>query len=444
MKLSIKKETLQQFLSLMVLMVGFIIGGNIGVIISICALILLQVNAKCYVWRVLFLALLFQNAFQQAASGTAFYQAISYFDEFVELLCIVFIALDLKRKIFLFVPGEIIIFIGYIGYLLIEIISTINYGKTSLILAIMDAFVSAKFIVYFLAGMRFADKYKNSIKDKIVSINVTCRSVAVVLFIIAMHDLLFSPFFERQDFRFFTYSIRLCFQHPTYLAAACLMCIVVMIIGMKYELNNFKYIILLSIVTLFSFRSKAIAGVFVVIAIYCIYVRKKLPIRKALLIVAGFAVVYMGSASFDMYFVAGEYTPIRLKLISDGINIAQQYFPLGSGLATFGTTIAFENKSVFYSNLGYLSGYYEGQAVGDTFWAGIFAQAGMIGSLLFLLVIIAMVYQSIKKIGREKYSGWCMLSIIIYATISSTAESAFFNPAIAMMFIIYGIATVMI
>lgn len=260
---------------------------------------------------------------------------------------------------------------------------------------------------------------------------------------VAVHDLILNPFFERQDFRVFSYSIKLCFQHPTYLAAACLMCISVLILGMKYNLNNLKYIILLSIVTVFTFRSKAIAGIFVVLTIYMVYVRRKLPIRKALLVFASFIVLYIGSEAFDMYFVVGNNTPIRLKLIMDGISIAKEYFPLGAGLATFGTTIAFDSRSAFYSKLGYLTGYYEGQAVGDTFWAGIFAEAGMIGMVLFTLVIIAILYQALKKLKVEKYSGWCMSSIIIYAIIASTAESAFFNPAIAMLFIIYGIATVL-
>ena len=441
MRLSIKKEMVQQLLSIIGLMIGFIIGGNIGVIISLISLILLQINGKHSIWRILFLSLLFQNAFQQAANGTSFYQMISYFDEMIELICLLFIFVDLKRKTFLSVPGERVIFIGYVGYLLIEILSTINYGKTSVTLALMDAFVSAKFIVFFIAGMRLADKYKKSFQEKIVSVNKTCRAVTIVLFVTAIHDLILPPFFERQDFRIFTYSIKLCFQHPTYLAAACLMCIVTMIVGMRYGLDNLKYIILLSIVTIFTFRNKAIAGVFVVLTIYFVYVRKKLPIRKMILIIAFFIVAYIGSSSFNMYFIAGENVPIRLKLISDGINIAKEYFPLGAGLATFGTTIAFDSKSSFYRNLGYLSGYYEGQAVGDTFWAGIFAEAGIIGMLLFTIVVIAMVYQSFKKIKVEKYSGWCMISIITYTVIASTAESAFFNPAVAMIFIIYGIAT---
>lgn len=441
MRLSIKKEMVQQLLSIIGLMIGFIIGGNIGVIISLISLILLQINGKHSIWRILFLSLLFQNAFQQAANGTPFYQMISYFDEMIEVICLLFILVDLKRKTFLSVPGERVIFIGYIGYLLIEILSTINYGKTSATLALMDAFVSAKFIVFFIAGMRLADKYKKSLQEKIISVNKTCRAATIVLFITAIHDLILPPFFERQDFRFFTYSIKLCFQHPTYLAAACLMCIVTMIVGMRYDLDNLKYIILLSIVTIFTFRNKAIAGVFVVLTIYFVYVRKKLPIRKMILIIAFFIVAYIGSSSFNMYFVAGENIPIRLKLISDGINIAKEYFPLGAGLATFGTTIAFDSKSSFYRSLGYLSGYYEGQAVGDTFWAGIFAEAGIIGMLLFTVVVLAMVYQSFKKIKVEKYSGWCMISIIIYTVIASTAESAFFNPAVAMIFIIYGIAT---
>lgn len=52
-----------------------------------------------------------------------------------------------------------------------------------------------------------------------------------------------------------------------------------------------------------------------------------------------------------------------------------------------------------------------------------------------------MVLDSIKRLNENKYSGWTMLSILSYAIIASTAETAFFNPATAFMFIVYGIAS---
>ena len=37
-----------------------------------------------------------------------------------------------------------------------------------------------------------------------------------------------------------------------------------------------------------------------------------------------------------------------------------------------------------------------------------------------------MVLDSIKRLNENKYSGWTMLSILSYAIIASTAETAFF------------------
>ena len=215
---------------------------------------------------------------------------------------------------------------------------------------------------------------------------------------------------------------------------------IVLMYCMKYNKHNMKYIIALAIVMCFTLRSKAIASVLIVFAIYFSCVKYKLKIKWLVLIGAVCFAVYFGMSQIEMYFTVGTNVPIRLKLLQDGINIAQQYFPLGAGFGTFGTTIAYNSRSMFYYQLGYMSGYYENQPVGDGFWPGIFAESGWIGSLLFVLVIIMMLIDSYKMINEDKYAAWCMLSVLAYAIIASTAETGFFNPATAFMFIVYGIA----
>ena len=157
--------------------------------------------------------------------------------------------------------------------------------------------------------------------------------------------------------------------------------------------------------------------------------------------VAGLA-IYFSSDQFDKYFTVHDYAPMRLKLIQDGVKIANQHFPFGSGFATFGTTVSYEYNSPFYQSLGYYSKLYiDQQVVADAFWHGIFAESGWLGTAAFIVAVLLMAVDSVSKAKAHPYAGWCMLSVMLYSFIASVASTSFFNPAIALMFIIYGIAS---
>lgn len=382
------------------------------------------------------MVLLLQNVLQRLTTG-ALNQFITYFDELTEaalLLYLIFTALhgftlnSHEKKIFVF----------YCVYIVITIISSFS-GYAGIGTIILDCFVCMKFMIYYWGGMELSKKRVLDGKKAYACLNTLCKILSVFLFVLSLHDLFMTPFFEKYDYRFFTYSLELCFQHPTYLAAFCVTCMAVLAYGMKYDKGNLKYIVLLSVVTCLTFRTKAIVAIVVIWAIYFSSVKYKLPVKGIVLVFIACIAVYLGMGQIESYYTVGTSVPIRLKLLQDGISIAQNHFPLGAGFGSFGTTVAYESGSAFYYSLGYMTGYYKGQPIGDGFWPGVFAESGWIGSIFFIIVIAMMFIDSFKRLSQDKFAGWCMLSILFYAIIASTAETAFFNPATAFMFIIYGI-----
>ena len=63
----------------------------------------------------------------------------------------------------------------------------------------------------------------------------------------------------------------------------------------------------------------------------------------------------------------------------------------------------------------------------------------MIGTLLFVGVLVLFVIYSIKALKKNLLAGFSMLMILINMLINSTAESSFFNPASFLLFIIFGL-----
>lgn len=350
----------------------------------------------------------------------------------------IFLILFYKQKL---EPIERKIILCFFLWFVITMFSSFVNQNAKYMTILLDSFVCVKFMIYYLGGkilsreLRPIKKYVNS---KII---LFCKIISIMLILLCLHEIFMNPFFEKYDFRYFTNSLQLCFLHPTYFAAFCVSCVSILICNMKYNKNNFKYIVILSIVTCLTFRSKAIGAIFVIFAIYYSCVKYNLKLKTICLILACCIVVYFSMDQIEKYFTVGATVPIRLKMHQDGIKIAEQYFPFGSGFGTFGTTVAYESNSKFYYKLGYMSGYYKGQPVSDTFWPGIFAQSGWIGTIFFVTTISLMVFDSIKRLKENKYYGWAMLSILSYSIIASTSETAFFNPATAIMFIIYGIAS---
>ena len=59
--------------------------------------------------------------------------------------------------------------------------------------------------------------------------------------------------------------------------------------------------------------------------------------------------------------------------------------------------------------------------------------------IAFIFIIYYFVKQSIKTIKINKNAGFSMLLIMLYMIINTLAETAFFNPASLLLFILFGL-----
>ena len=394
-----------------------LLGALIGLCILYCA------YKKTNFLSVWFFALVFQKAMQRVISSGILFQAVTYLDEVTEIVAIIIIIRALAKKQLKLSKYEVAIGVAFTIYFAFCTVSTIVNSYMGIFTSVLDAFVCLKFMVFYFAGKSLIASKALTLKKTYDILNVPCKQVSVILLILAIHDLILPPFFAKYDYRFFTNSLMLGFQHPAYLAIVCLTVICVL-------------------VTILTFRSKEMAAVLIILLLYIMFVKYKFQGNALVLApIAGLA-IYFSSDQFDKYFTVHDYTPMRLKLIQDGVKIANQHFPFGSGFATFGTTVSYEYNSPFYQSLGYYSKLYiDQQVVADAFWHGIFAESGWLGTAAFIVAVLLMAVDSVSKAKTHPYAGWCMLSIMLYSFIASVASTSFFNPAIALMFIIYGIAS---
>lgn len=133
----------------------------------------------------------------------------------------------------------------------------------------------------------------------------------------------------------------------------------------------------------------------------------------------------------------------RMLLIRYGFITANDYFPLGSGFATYGSDQAARNYSPLYVKYGwtyrYAMGIENGSALNDNYLATIVGEIGYIGLLLFLILLFLIFKQinAIRNIDSKCKS--LVLSIFLCLMVCFIATGIMKSSIGVMAFTVLGV-----
>ena len=129
----------------------------------------------------------------------------------------------------------------------------------------------------------------------------------------------------------------------------------------------------------------------------------------------------------------------RVQIYQGSVTLAQQYFPLGSGLGTYGGAGAQKFDQSFYYQLGFANYWWFGKEsyLMDTYWANSIAETGVFGAISLLLSYIMLALhsfvKSIKVKGKAK-TYWVFSSVgIFYLLMLSVSSPSFQDPMLAFL-----------
>lgn len=404
------------------------------------------INKKYFKFEFFFLLLLLQQVLLRYSTGIV-NRIISYTDEIVALVLLLEMILNYRVVQAKLSKIEAKMLLVYIAFAALGLISSAINPVQSAFLIFADMLVCMKVAIFYF----YTRTVLNVRVDSTVLIGKLSRMVKplVLLFgLLAIHDIAFTPFFKKADYRYFMYALQLCFGHPTLLAAFSITCAVIIMAGLSIEnKKNDKCVILVALtLAILTLRGKAIAATIAIVVMYVtLFVIKKHA--KVIGTLGGVvAALMVGWDQFAFYFGAAAQARddfIRAKLLRDSISLANHFFPLGTGYGSFGSNIAAEHYSSLYVALGYsgLAGGSRGEnfALSDSFWPIIIAQFGWIGLLLFVYFLIGLVRKVFELYGINRYLFWAGISAIVYEIIASIAESAFFHPVAIPLFCVLGL-----
>lgn len=395
-----------------------------------------KLHTKNFLPQCAFTLLLFLMCLEGLTDISILQVFFKHIDELLVLACFAYLALHIH---FVFRKKWRLVYL-WLGFMSIGAVSSLVFRYQRPVPVLIDAIVVInKFMVGYLTAYVYCCLHPDRLSQRLIG---AARLITVLLFVIAVHDLVMTPFFPRGEYRYFTQSLALMFPHSTYLSAA--MVTLLVLLGYTDKDNrNIPFMVMATFIGMMTLRGKAIAFFAVYWMMYLCLITFRIRNLTALIALGAIASIIIGYEQISDYFLTTTRFSPRQILLKDSIPLAVEHFPLGTGFGTFGSTIAAQNYSPLYVQLGYpgLDGMSpENTAyLTDSFWPEIFAQFGLIGTLLFVGVLILFVIYSIKALKKNLLAGFSMLMILINMLINSTAESSFFNPASFLLFIIFGL-----
>lgn len=137
----------------------------------------------------------------------------------------------------------------------------------------------------------------------------------------------------------------------------------------------------------------------------------------------------------------------RVQIYEGSIALAKQYFPLGSGLGTYGGAGAEKFDQSQYMRLGFARYWWFGKEnfLMDTYWPNSIAETGVLGALALLLSYIAFMMHALTRAVKTKGPArgyWIFSGIgILYLLIISVSSPAFQDPMLSFLpLILFGVA----
>ena len=396
----------------------------------------MRINLKYSFFIVCIYILVFQNFLQN------YITPIRYFDEILALLIFPIIIIDMikkRDKKYIVSKDSFIIIVCLILLVITGLYSNFKYNYQPIGVALSDLLLVLKFfLVYFLSkklwNYDFIEKYSTKILKHI-------KVIIIIFLLLTIGNYLLDIF--PGEIRYGIKSNQLFYEHPTYLAAVCIFLLSFLILLSKRAVTKYSLILLLLILS--TMRFKAI-GATVAIIIALLYIKlsnKKLSIIK--LAIIGCLIIAVAYNQIVYYFLEMEGSA-RSELLRTSIKIAKDYFPFGTGFATYGSHFSAEVYSPIYYAYGLENVYGLSPTfsafISDSFWPMTLGQFGVLGMVLYLICIVK-IFSSIQKKYNisNKYIYISKIICILYLAISSTSESAFVNPIAIPLAIIIGICS---
>ena len=225
----------------------------------------------------------------------------------------------------------------------------------------------AKFVIYMMAML--------SVVGQVANIGVTSQSSVLGL----------------KSFRFF--------WNSSVQTGWLIICCIIIVALSNVSRKEFKKCLIVSAIPLALTMSSMIYCWIAVAIMLFIILRDESKFKIIYIVPIVLAILLFTWGDLQTYFV-NETSSVRITLIRKGIEVANRYFPLGAGFATYASEMASQYYSKLYVEFGWANSWAfraNSGLLNDAFFASIVGQFGWIGFALYLMAL----YQMFKMVNSN-------------------------------------------
>lgn len=194
-------------------------------------------------------------------------------------------------------------------------------------------------------------------------------------------------------------------------------------------------------------RTRAITFsiLYIMIYFYLLYLRdesKKVRFKVKYIVPLLIVVLLLSWDSIDAYFISNDKTA-RYLLLKTSVEIANEYFPLGTGFGTFGTEASRVYYSSVYLQYGLSSLYGMSKAnpmyIVEQFWFGILGQFGYIGFFIYLIIIFVVFKKIWINVKNDIGQQLAAMTLFFTSIFSSITAATFIQSSIMPSIMIFAL-----
>ena len=175
-------------------------------------------------------------------------------------------------------------------------------------------------------------------------------------------------------------------------------------------------------------KTRALVLAAVYLALFYFFVAKKRQRLGLEIGLIGLLTALIGYSNFETYFLASERAP-RAMFVRGAAKLARQYFPMGTGFGTFGSSAA----GHYYSRLYYILGFSTRWGmtpdnplfINDNYFPTIFAEFGLLMGTVFC-VLLYLYFRNIlrdekhSRSPRVRLATWFFAANVLLSSIQSS------------------------
>ncbi|MCD8221086.1 MAG: hypothetical protein LUD07_02630 [Clostridiales bacterium] len=392
-----------------------------------------RIEAKTALFVIILIVLFFQNSLLSVST------LFSYVDELVAVIAILYFISGTVRadKFTLAVIAFLIMLWG--------LFCNMHFGiQESMIAIVEDVISNFKFLFVYLGLSKYMSERGCDTSKILKGVFTVVKPYLLILVFFAALNLVTDIGMDagtRYGFRMFSFV----YGTPGHLINQMTYAIVLLSAEEEhFEKKNFIWEVLSGLVMVSTLKTRAFLLIVIYLAlVYFFKIRNRRRLGLEIGIV-GLLVALLGYSQFEHYF-ATDGAP-RQMFVAGAVKLVREYFPFGTGFATYGSDAAGTYYSPLYNYLGFSSRWgmttTNSQFLNDNYLPMVFAQFGLIFAVIFL-ILIAMYVRNILRDDKQfdtpgcKIMTYAFILDVLLSSIQSSYLAHYSVVTLSVMFFIF-------